>query len=202
MAASAAPVTTLTPKGQRTRARIVEAAAQLVYEHGVTGTTLESVKAAAEVSGSQLYHYFADKQALVQAVVDRHADVIVDTQQRLDLGTVHGLRTWRNLVIARAGRTDGRGGCPLGSLSGQLAEIDPQARSHLATGFARWSAGLRDGLRTLHAAGHLAPGADPDDLADTLLAALQGGLLLAQVHRDTRPLQTALDTLLALALAQ
>jgi hypothetical protein len=35
----------------------------------------------------------------------------------------------------------------------------------------------------------------------TLLAALQGGLLLAQVQRDTRPLQTALDTLLALASA-
>ncbi len=33
----------------------------------------------------------------------------------------------------------------------------------------------------------------------TLLAALQGGLLLAQVQRDIRPLETALDTLLALA---
>ena len=32
----------------------------------------------------------------------------------------------------------------------------------------------------------------------TLLAALQGGLLLAQVQQDTRPLQTAIDTLLAL----
>ena len=41
--------------------------------------------------------------------------------------------------------------------------------------------------------------ADPDDLAATLLAALQGGLLLAQVQRDTRPLQTAVDTVLTLA---
>ena len=32
----------------------------------------------------------------------------------------------------------------------------------------------------------------------TLLAVLQGGLLLAQVQQDTRPLQTAVNTVLAL----
>ena len=48
----------LTAKGARTRARIVEEAAALIHERGVAGTTLEDVKAAAEVSGSQMYHYF------------------------------------------------------------------------------------------------------------------------------------------------
>jgi hypothetical protein len=33
----------------------------------------------------------------------------------------------------------------------------------------------------------------------TLLAAIQGRLLLAQVQRDTRPLETAVDTIPALA---
>jgi hypothetical protein len=47
--------------------------------------------------------------------------------------------------------------------------------------------------------GQLADGTDPNALAVTLLAALQGGLLLAQVQRDPRPLETAVDTLLQLA---
>src|SRR6266567_1457316 len=51
----------LTPKGERTRARIVEEAAALIHERGVAGTFLEDVKAAAGVSGSQLYNYFPDK---------------------------------------------------------------------------------------------------------------------------------------------
>ena len=38
--------------------------------------------------------------------------------------------------------------------------------------------------------------ADPDELALATLAALQGGLLLAQVQRDTRPLEVALDAML------
>lgn len=193
---------TLTPKGERTRARIIGAAARLIYERGVAGTTLEDVRTAAEVSGSQLYHYFADKDELVQAVIGHQADVIVGNQQHADLGTMEGLRAWRDMVIAAAKSADGMGGCPLGSLGSQLAESDPQARALVAVGFGRWSAAISDGLRALQTAGHLTAGINPGDLAVTLLAALQGGLLLAQVQRDTRPLETAVDTLLALASAR
>jgi hypothetical protein len=112
--------------------------------------------------------------------------------------TAEGVRAWRDMVIAAARTTGGKGGCPLGSLGGQLAETDPDARALIAHGFARWSAAIRDGLRA-QAAGHLPAGVSPDDLAVTLLAALQGGLLLAQVQRDTGPLETAFDTILALA---
>ena len=192
---------TLTPKGQRTRVRIVDAAAQLIYERGVIATTLEDVKAAAAVSSSQLYHYFANKEALVQAVIDCQADALVAATEHAELGTIDGLKAWRELVLTHADRTRGKGGCPLGSLGGQLAESDPHARALVAAGFGRWSTAIRDGLRALHTTGHLAPDINPDDLAVTLLAALQGGLLLAQVQRDTRPLQTTLDTLLAFASA-
>ena len=189
----------LTPKGERTRARIVAAAARLVYERGAAGTTLDDVRAAAEVSGSQLYHYFSDKEELIQAVIDHQADAIVGNQRQADIGSAGGLEAWRDMVIAQAKSTGATGGCPLGSLSGQLAETDPQARAQLAAGFERWSATISDGLRALHAAERIPAGIDPDDLAVTLLAALQGGLLLAQVQRNTRPLETAFDTLLALA---
>jgi TetR/AcrR family transcriptional regulator, transcriptional repressor for nem operon len=177
----------------------VDAAARLIHEQGVAGTTLDDVRTAAEVSGSQLSHYFAGKDELVQAVIDHQADVIVSRQEQADLGTVGGMRAWRDMVIAAARGTGGQGGCPLGSLGGQLAETDPGARALIAAGFDRWSAAISDGLRDLPAAGRLPASVTPDDLAVTLVAALQGGLLLAQVQRDTRPLETAVDTLLSLA---
>ncbi|MEW1773502.1 TetR/AcrR family transcriptional regulator [Streptomyces sp. NPDC086777] len=189
----------LTAKGARTRARIVDAAARLTHERGVASTTLDDVRAAAEVSGSQLSHYFADKDALVQAVIDHQADTILGNQRQADLGSIEGLAGWRDMVITQAKNTQAKGGCPLGSLGGQLAETDPEARALIAAGFDQWSASIGDDLRTLHAAGHLDSEIDPDDLAVTLLAVLQGGLLLAQVHRDPRALETALDTLIALA---
>ncbi|HTZ94721.1 MAG TPA: TetR/AcrR family transcriptional regulator [Streptosporangiaceae bacterium] len=189
----------LTPKGERTRGRIVDAAARLIHERGVAGTTLEDIRSAAGVSGSQLSHYFADKDELVQAVIDRQAATIAGNQRRADLSSPAGLRNWRTMLIAEAKRSAGRGGCPLGSLAGQVAENDAQARALIAAGFGQWSAAISDGLSSLQAAGYLPDGTDPDDLAVTLLAVIQGGLLLAQVQRNTGPLETAVDTLLELA---
>jgi TetR/AcrR family transcriptional regulator, transcriptional repressor for nem operon len=189
----------LTPKGERTRSRIVEAAARLIHERGVAGTTLDDIRSRAGVSGSQLSHYFAGKDELVQAVIDYQAGTITGNQRQADLGTPEGLRAWRDTAIAQVKNSEGKGGCPLGSLAGQLAETDAQARALIAAGFGQWSAAISDGLRRLHDTGHPLNGTDPDDLAVTLLAALQGGLLLAQVRRDTRPLETAIDTLLELA---
>ncbi len=191
----------LTPKGARTRARIVEEAAALIHERGVAGTTLEDVKEAAEVSGSQMYHYFPDKNELVQAVIDYQADAIVNRNRHV-LSSANGVEAWRNMVITAAKRTKAKGGCALGSLGGQLAECDPEARALIASGFDQWAAAISDGLRSLHADGKLPSGIDPDDLATTLLATLEGGLLLAQVQRSTRPFETAINTLLALAIGR
>src|ERR1700753_4036907 len=180
----------LTPKGARTRARIVEEAAGLIHERGVAATTLEDVKVAADVSGSQLYHYFPDKNDLVQAVIDFQADTIVNNNRRA-LASANGVEAWRNMLITGVKHTQGIGGCPLGSLGGQLAENDPEARALIAGGFDQWAATITDGLRSLHADGKLPADIDPDDLATTLLATVQGGLLLAQVQRSTRPFETA-----------
>ena len=191
----------LTPKGERTRARIVEMAAALIHERGVAGTTLEDVKVAAEVSGSQLYYHFPDKDQLVQAVIDYQADAIVNRNRRA-LSSANGVETWRNMVLTAAKRTKAKGGCALGSLGGQLAESDPEARALIAAGFDQWAAAIADGLRSLHADGKLTSGIDPDDLAITLLATLEGGLLLSQVQRSSRPFETAVNTLLALAIGK
>jgi TetR/AcrR family transcriptional repressor of nem operon len=77
-----------------------------------------------------------------------------------------------------------------------VAEIDDVAHMAVARGFRRWEARIRDGLQAMQARGELPAGVDPDDLALATLAALQGGPLLVQVQRDTRPLEVALDAML------
>ena len=188
----------LTRKGQETRQRIVDAAADLIFEQGVAHTTIEDVRAAADVSSSQLYHYFDDKPALVRAVVDHQADTIVGGQQTFDLSSLGGLRAWRDWVVEHQRELNCRGGCPIGSLGSELAETDPGARDQVSEAFKRWEAAIQSGLRAMHARGRLTPDADPDTLALALLAALQGGLLLTQIERDTKPLEAALDAMLEL----
>jgi AcrR family transcriptional regulator len=186
----------LTRKGAATRARIVDAAAELIYRQGVARTTIEEVRDGAHVSSSQLYHYFEDKPALVRAVIERQADLAIGTQERFDLSTLEGLREWRDFVVEHARETDGRGGCPIGSIGSELAETEPEARAVAAASFKRWEASIMAGFLRMHALGRLAPETDPRQLALATLAALQGGLLLAKVQRDPEPLAAALDAML------
>jgi AcrR family transcriptional regulator len=188
----------LTRKGQETRRRIIGAAADLMFEQGAAHTTIEDVRAAADVSSSQLYHYFDDKPGLVQAVIEHQADTIVAGQKTFDLSTLDGLHAWRDWVIEHQRELNCSGGCPIGSLGSELAETDPEARAQVAQGFKRWETTIQSGLREMHARGRLTPDTDPDALALALLAALQGGLLLTQIDRDTKPLEAALDAMLEL----
>jgi TetR/AcrR family transcriptional repressor of nem operon len=202
MPTAASSTRPLTRKGQQTRQRIIDAAADLIFERGVGHTTIEDVRAAAEVSSSQLYHYFDDKPALVHAVIEHQADTIVDGQKTFDLSTLEGLRAWRDWVIQHQRELDCSGGCPIGSLGSELAETDPAARAQVSEGFKRWETAIQSGLREMHARGRLSPEADPDALALALLASLQGGLLLTQIERDTKPLEAALDAMLDLIARQ
>ena len=188
----------LTRRGRETRQRIVAAAAELMFENGVAETTLEDIRAAAGVSGSQVYHYFEDKQALVRAVIDYQADAVLDAQgDHLDhLDTMPGLRAWRDFIVDHQRRLGCRGGCPIGALGAEVAETDAVARVVAARGLRRWEARIRAGLQAMHARGDLAAGTDPEQLALATLAALQGGLLMTQLERDTRPLEVALDAML------
>jgi AcrR family transcriptional regulator len=186
----------LTAKGMATRRRIVAAAAQLMYEQGITETTLEEVRAATGASSSQIYHYFADKQALLLAVIDYQTEAVLDLQApHLDhLDTITGLRAWRDMLVEYQKRMQCRGGCPIGTLGSQTAETNPEARLAVASGYLRWENAIRAGLTTMHSRGDLT--GNPDDLALALLTALQGGLLMTQIQRTVRPLEVALDTVL------
>jgi AcrR family transcriptional regulator len=193
-----------TAKGQKTRERIVRVAAELVAEKGAFAMSLDDVGSRAAASRSQLYHYFEDKADLVRAVVDATSDAVIGAQDELflDFDSWPGIERWMDALVALQVERHGRGGCPLGSLAGQLAERDADTRAALADGLGRWQERIREGLKRLQARGELRADADPGALAQGTLALVQGGLLLTQVRRDPQQLRSALDVALGLLRAQ
>lgn len=184
----------LTVRGAATRSRIVEAAADLIYENGAERTSLDEVMAASGVSKSQLYHYFTDKDALVLEVIARQTERVLEAQQPqlAALDSLPSLKAWRDVVVRLHHGTGGKG-CPLGSLASELANDYEPARKRLAEGFSIWLGRLEHGLTKMRERGELAASADPHELALALLTAAEGGLLLAKTTRSIRPLEVALD---------
>ena len=190
---------TLTRKGQATRDRILQAATELIARRGVAGTSTEDVRKAAGISGSQLYHYFDSKQALIRAVITRQAEAPLVPGRPImgALDSFDALRAWADAAIEDQERNSGRGDCTLTSLAGELGPADEQTREDLCNAFLRWRSLLHDGLRAMRERGDLRPDADLDELSMVLLTALQGGSLLSQTLRTAEPMRASMNAALA-----
>jgi TetR/AcrR family transcriptional regulator, transcriptional repressor for nem operon len=193
-----AAVAKLTAKGRATKERIVKVASELMLERGVVRTTIEDIQEAANVSTSQMYHYFGDKEDLVAAVIDLQSSQVLGRQQLalFPLDSIAALVRWRDAVVDVMRGRGCIGGCPIGSLANELSDTDPLARARLARAFAQWEDMIREGLVAIVERGELPSGCDVDRLAMAVLAGVQGGLLLSQLRRDTEPLEAALDTMI------
>jgi AcrR family transcriptional regulator len=166
---------------------------------GVGGTTLDDVIVASNVSKSQLYRHFEDKQALVRAVIELVGDrtIAIERERLSKVMTFAGLRRWRDALVENNALQEGRYGCPLGSLANEVSDQDSIARKRLLDLFSAWQELFEDLLRRFQKAGLIPQEADVSQLATGLLAAVQGGYLLAQASRDVTPMASAIDMALA-----
>lgn len=187
-----------TQRGRSSRERILSHAAQLIGERGVQGTSLDDILLAAGASKSQFYHYFVNKEDLVQAVIGRQTSDVFHAQQPLldHLGSWENLERWAALLVELQEERQCVGGCPIGSLASELADHDERARLCLVDSFDQWEHYLVEGLARMKERGDLRADADPAELAVAVMSSLQGGLLLTQTRKTTYPLQVALHTAL------
>lgn len=184
----------LTHKGRATRARIVDVAAKLMFEHGVAGTSIDQVRGAAAVSGSQIAHYFQNKHDLTRQVIAARRDDVVAFHSAppvAPLDSIEALRAWADACAAQVDDVYRRGGCVYGSLAGELIEADEQTHQDLAAGYEQWIELFRAGLTAMRRRGDLRPDADPRHLAIALVTAHQGGAMLTHATGSPEPLQAA-----------
>jgi AcrR family transcriptional regulator len=184
----------LTPKGQATRARLVEGAAEVLREKGVATATLDDIGARTATSKSQLFHYFPEgKDQLLLAVAQFEADRVLDDQQpHLScLDTWESWEKWRNAVVARYEAQGDH--CPLGSLFQQVGRATPGARAIVVDLMHQWQEHLASGVRALQRNGLLTTSLDVDETAAALLAGIQGGVSIMLSTGDSTHLRAALD---------
>jgi AcrR family transcriptional regulator len=185
----------LTPKGEATRARIVATSADLVLARGIGGTSLDDIRAGTATSKSQLFHYFPDGKAeLVAAIAAFQGQRVLDAQRPyLDsLDSWDAWEGWRRAVLTHYG-SQTHWGCPISALAREVIGDDPERAGELAAYMDRWRAYFQAGLERMRSAGILRPDADPEKLALSTFAALQGGLLLTQTMQSLEPLDAALE---------
>ena len=183
-----------------TRDRILYAAAGLFGRQGYTGTGLKQISEASQAPFGSLYHHFpGGKEELGDDVIRQAGEffrVLVDGVFEPEPDVVAGVRAVFDGAAETVRATGYQDACPIAAIALEVASTNERLRLATADVFESWIATATGRFTD---AG-IAP-ARARELALTLVAALEGGFLLARATRDTTALTTAGD-LLANAVAQ
>jgi AcrR family transcriptional regulator len=179
-----------------TRERLIENTRELLWERGYVGTSPKAIQERSGAGQGSMYHHFHGKPDLALAAIERNAADLV-TGADADLsgpGTVLE-RVTRYMRRERAALR----GCPVGRLTMDPDVMaDPRLRRPVEDAFAAVRARLAEVLDEGRANGELAPSADPAAIAAALVAALQGGYVLARASGSADTYAQAVDGALAL----
>jgi TetR/AcrR family transcriptional regulator, transcriptional repressor for nem operon len=177
-----------------TRERLIETTRELLWERGYVGTSPKAIQQRSGAGQGSMYHHFAGKSDLALAAIEREsADLVARAEDDLAGGGTAAERVTRYLRRER----EALRGCPVGHLTADPDVMaDPRLRQPVADALAAVVALLAEVLADGRARGEL--DLDPRPAATAMVAALQGGYVLARASGDPATYARAVDGALAL----
>ncbi len=165
-----------------TRDRIVEAADMLFYRYGFDHTSFADIADAVRISRGNFYYHFKTKDEILDAVIAARLTTTKGMLKQWETESEHPADRIRSFIhILIVNRTDiKRYGCPLGTLSSELAKLNHDAQGEAKALFTLFRIWLRKQFALL---GHKA---EADVLAMHLLARSQGVATLANAFRSEK----------------
>lgn len=181
--------------GVDSRQVLIETMSELMWERGYADTSPREVRNRSGVGQGSMYHHFPTKRDLALAALERNVTDLLPAASELDGPGDPMARIEAYLMRPR----DALKGCKVGRMTQdpQVRE-DPVLLAPVARAFAQVHVSWVKVLREAIAAGELRDDLDPEQLAHTLMAVLQGGYVLAIAQQDPAPFQDALSGALAL----
>jgi len=187
-------------KGEITRQRIIERAAPIFNERGYAGCSMHDVMEATGLEKGGLYRHFSTKEELA-AEAFRYSLAKVAKLRTEDLdrsqGSVHLLRAFIARFVEKTSPV--RGGCPLLNTAVDADDGNRVLRELAREAFKDWRERLAkvvtEGIRN----GEIRASANPRQIANTIIATLEGALMMSRLEGNKtalRDAQAALDTVL------
>ncbi len=165
-----------------TRTKILDTAQELCQQLGHQGFSFRHIAQTLGIKSASVHHHFADKDALLRALVQRYSQdffarfVELEKKSTTARATLTGLADEFALHMAERGRL-----CLCGMLAAEYEPLSPELRVALADFFSKTSSHLAQLLETGRRAGEFTFEGSPDIVARSILASFQGMLLSSRI---------------------
>ncbi len=183
-------------KGESTRQRIIEQAAPLFNQRGFEGCSMKDVLEATGLEKGGVYRHFASKEELA-AEVFRYSWTRAANLRREGLDEVDGAVEKLRYLVRRFADTTGpiAGGCPLMNTAIEADDGNTLLRGLVHAGIKDWKKRLcaivEDGI----AAGEIGREVEPRWVANSIIAALEGALMISRMEGNRTAVRDAAATL-------
>lgn len=167
-------------KSKDTRADIIDCADDLFYRQGFEATSFADIAAAVGISRGNFYYHFKTKDDLLEAVIARrvaNTTAMLQDWETAGEDPAERIRSFIQILIRNRDKIE-QFGCPVGSLSTELAKLKHGAQDEAARIFTLFRVWLRRQFERLGRA------VDADALAMHLLVRSQGVATLSAAYRD------------------
>jgi TetR/AcrR family transcriptional repressor of lmrAB and yxaGH operons len=186
-------------KGERTKQRMLEVTGELMRRRGFHGTGLsEIVERSRAPKGSLYFHFPGGKDELAAAALEQAAGAWrARLLEVIEAGGAKGVgRAIKRACEAIAAELEASkfaNGCPLATVTLEVAAENPGVREVAEHGYKSWEALIAARL----GAGGIAA-ARAESLATLVLSSVEGALILSRAYADTTPLRRVAAQLAAL----
>jgi TetR/AcrR family transcriptional regulator, transcriptional repressor for nem operon len=177
----------------------IERAMGVFWSRGYNATALPDLLRATKLSRGSLYAAFGDKHGLFLRALDRY---IADALTRMDVeldprrAPVVGLRTFLAGYVDRTSGASGRRGCLLVATAMELAGRDGEVDRRIGSFFKAMETKLAAALARAKAAGELADGVEPANVARLLVCFVEGLRVVGKTGPARSTSQATVDALL------
>lgn len=181
---------------KRTREDLLASVIGTVHRQGLTATGLSELFKVSGASSGSFYNYFRSKHELGHALIDYEwaqlQRAVLEPALKQEEDPVEQVFWILARLEAKQLSDPNCGGCLLGNLVVDLVEQDPSFREHLLQVFEQWEAAIAHILT--QAKPQLKPDIAPDVLAEQLITAIEGAMLMGKLHQNPDKLQRGFDT--------
>lgn len=182
--------------------RLLRHGMKLFYEQGFHGTTVDAILASAGVPKGSFYHHFGSKDVFGQAVLDRYMQFQVDLFRKWaskeSLTTPEKLAGYFKEMSQIFVKSGYQRACLAGKFSTEVAATSEVFREQVGHQLHVWKAGLVQLLREGQSNGDVRQDRRAEDLADGVLALIQGAFVIALSTRDKHSLAAVGKTITVL----
>lgn len=170
------------------REKLMREGTKQLYEFGFHGTTVDGILEASGVPKGSFYHHFGSKEAFAKEALDRYMrfqlDLLAQWAAKDDLDTADVITGYFTDMAEAFARSRHQRACLLGKFSTEMAAGSPAFRRVLVADIEQWNAKLVELLRRGRERGDIREDLTLAELADSVLALIQGVFVLALAVRS------------------